>query len=90
MTSSLWSCIMHKQNKHVLDSQSLIHKVKCIRKWHYYRDVCVGYVCAKYNVCSVVFDGYQSPSIKDSEYQKRAQKACADIQVIESSCKSVF
>ena len=40
-------------------------------------------MCAKYNVCSVVFDGYQSPSIKDSEYQKRAQKACADIQVIE-------
>ena len=40
-------------------------------------------MCAKYNICSFVFDGYQSPSIKDSEYQKRAQKVCADIQVIE-------
>ena len=35
------------------------------------RDVCVGYVCAKYNICSVVFDGYQSPSMS-------TQKACAD------------
>ena len=28
-------------------------------------------VCAKYKVCSVVFDGYQSPSMS-------TQKACAD------------
>ena len=58
-----------KINMHILDRGVLIH----IGKWEKnvtYRDVvkqCLGYVRAKYNNWSVVFDGYQSQSIKDSK-----------------------
>ena len=76
---------LNTQARYVLDGGALIHRVKWEKKVTY-RDVVkqyVGYVRAKYNNCFVVFDGYQSPSIKDSEHQRRAQKACADIQVTE-------
>ena len=54
-----------KINMHVLDGGALIHRVKWGKKVTY-RDVvkqCVGYVCAKYNICSV---GHQSKTVENS------------------------
>ena len=59
-----------KINMHVLDGGALIHRVKWEKKVTY-RDVikqCVGYVCAKYNICSV---GYQSKTVSTRKELKK-------------------
>ena len=52
-----------------------------------YKDVAmqyVNYVASWYGKCCIVFDGYDGPSIKDQEHQRRVGKTCADIQVTET------
>ncbi len=70
---------------HVLDSGSLIHRVKWAKKVTY-KDIAmqyVRYVHAKYGNACIVFDGYDpGPSIKD--HQIRVGKTCADIQPMEA------
>ena len=72
---------------YILDGGALIHKVKWAKKGTY-QDIVkqyVSYVRVKYGDCCIVFDGYkQGPSTKDHEHERRAKKACADIQLIDS------
>jgi len=72
---------------YILDGGALIHKVKWAKKGTY-QDIVkqyVSYVRVKYGNCCIVFDGYkQGPSTKDHEHERRAKKACADIQLIDS------
>ncbi len=73
--------------EYVLDGGALLHKIKWAKKGTY-ADIVqqyASYVHAKYGTCHVIFDGYPDvPSIKDHEHQRRANKACADIQLHES------
>jgi len=75
------------QAMYVLDGGALVHKVKWIKKGTY-QDIVkqyVSYVRVKYGDCCIVFDGYkQGLSTKDHEHKRRATKACADIQLVES------
>ncbi len=77
---------------HVLDGGALLHKVKW-KKHSTYKEITkhyVNYVRTKYGSCCIVFDGYdQGPSIKDHEHVRRVHKACADIQLAESTRASV-
>ena len=75
--------------KYVLDGGALLHKVKWVKgesykqTFHRYCD----HVINKYGISTVVFDGYDIPSIKDHEHQRRTSvgKTSANIQVVKSN-----
>ncbi len=75
-------------NIHVIDGGALLHNVKWLKK-SLYRDIVMLYVQhvrVKYGYCYIIFDGYEHPSIKDHEHQRRtsASKTCADILLNEN------
>lgn len=88
LQSGVEPCQLKQQLVYVLDGGALLHRVKWIKgKGTSYKDVAmqyVDYVASWYGKCCIVFDGYEGPSIKDHEHQRRVGKSCADIQLSET------
>ena len=87
--ASLWSCILMKeagttsQSVKVIDGGSLLHQVDwstCVT----YADLIstyVVYVRDKYGNCIGVFDGYNTPSVKDHGHMRRSSvNKCKEIK----------
>ena len=79
-----------RAGKFILDGGALLHKVKWVRNKSY-REIAIAYcdyVMQNYGGnCTIVFDGYGTPSTKDHEHKRREglAKTSSRIQVIETN-----
>ena len=80
-------CFSVKNHQVVIDGGWLIH-IKDWNKDSTYSQIveqCESYLSKNYGVCCDVFDGYEEPSTKDHEHQRRSVKLSADITLTGSS-----
>ena len=77
-----------RMGSYVLDGGALLHRVRWI-KGVSYEETCDRYTkhLEQYGTCTIVFDGYGTPSIKDHEHQRREclTKTSANIQLSDTN-----
>ena len=81
-----------ENSQFVVDGGCLLHKVKWQRgvTYAFIGQQYVDYLMKHYgSCCSVIFDGYSSPSIKDHEHHRRSGKCAPDV-VIEEERTAYF